>query len=84
MTEHQDQKYQNSSRNEVLIKNHINKGYVGVEYCPTEKIWDDLLNKPKQGKDFRSFRGELMNVGINYGYNNNKTNTSDYIAGEEA
>ena len=40
-----------------------------------------MLNKPKQGKDFRSFRGELMNVGINYYHDIEKTNTSDRIAG---
>ena len=29
-------------------------------------MWADVLNKPKQGKAFREFRGGLVNVGINY------------------
>ena len=29
-------------------------------------MWADILNKPKQGKSFREFRSELMNVPLDY------------------
>ena len=44
-------------------------------------MWDNLLNKPNQGNPFIEFGGELMNVGINYYHDIEKTNTSDRIAG---
>ena len=29
-------------------------------------MWSDILNKPNQGKVFRLFRGELINVNKDY------------------
>ena len=37
-----------------------------VEHCPTEILWADILTKPKQGKNFRIFRAELLNCSENY------------------
>ena len=31
------------------IKDKIDKGEVQVEYKPTERMWADILTKPKQG-----------------------------------
>ena len=32
-----------------FIKDKIEEGEVEIRYCPTEKMWSDVLNKPKQG-----------------------------------
>ena len=49
-----------------FIKDKVDKGEVEIQHCPTEMMWADVLNKPKQGKSFREFRGELMNVPLDY------------------
>ena len=49
-----------------FIKDKIESGEVEVEYCPTEMMWADVLNKPKQGKGFRLDRSHLMNVPVDY------------------
>ena len=36
-------------------------GDLSVTHCPTGRMWADIFTKPKQGKDFRVFRGEVMN-----------------------
>ena len=36
-------------------------GDLSVTHCPTRRMWADIFTKPKQGKDFRVFRGEVMN-----------------------
>jgi len=40
------------------------QGGVNIEYCPTEKMWHDVLNKPKQGAEYRLNRSHLMNIPI--------------------
>ena len=37
-----------------------------VEYFLIEKMWADVLNKPKQGNFFREFRGNMMKVILDY------------------
>ena len=32
------------------IKDQIEKGEVEVKYCPTEKMWSDILTKPLKRK----------------------------------
>ena len=44
------------------MKYHIDQGDVEFESLPTEKMWADVLNKPKHGKVFRNFIVELINV----------------------
>ena len=39
-----------------FIKDKIKEGEVEISYCPTEKIWSDVLNKPNQGGPFRKDR----------------------------
>ena len=41
-----------------------------MEYFPIEEMWEYVLNKTNQGKYFREFRGELMNVVVKYDYDN--------------
>ena len=36
------------------------------EYCPTEKMWADILTKPLQGAAFRTMRHHLQNCPIDY------------------
>ena len=36
------------------------KGNLEVEYCPTKDMTGDYMTKPKQGKEFKKFRGEIM------------------------
>ena len=52
-----------------------------VEYCPTEEILEDVLNKPNQGNNFIDLRYELMNVVIYYDDDIKISNRSDCIAG---
>ena len=35
-----------------------------IEHCPTDKIWADVLNKPKVGRPFRLDRSYLMNLAV--------------------
>ena len=45
-----------------FITDKISKGGVDVEYCPTGKMWCDIVKKPKQGAPYRLDRSHLMNV----------------------
>ena len=49
-----------------FVKDKIDEGEVDLRHCPTEIMWSDVLNKPKQGAGFRKDRAVLMNVGIDY------------------
>jgi hypothetical protein len=49
-----------------FIKDKIEEGEVEIRYCPTEKMWSDVLNKPKQGGPFRKDRAMLMGVPEEY------------------
>ena len=49
------------SRQDFFIKDRIAMGDLTVTHCPTGRMWADIFTKPKQGKDFRVFRGEVMN-----------------------
>ena len=48
------------------IADKVSDGEIELAYEPTETMWADVLNKPKQGKAFREFRAFLMNVPVNY------------------
>ena len=37
-----------------------------IQYFPTEKMWCDVFNKPKQGAYFRLDRSHLQNVPVEY------------------
>ena len=49
-----------------FITDKIAQREVDVEYCPAEKMWCDILNKPKQGPSYRLERSHLINVPIEY------------------
>ena len=43
-----------------------------IEHQPTEKMWSNVLTKPKQGAGFRQDRAVLMNVEEDYNENDEK------------
>ena len=49
-----------------FIKDNVERGEVKIQYCPTEVMWDDVLNKQNQGKGFRTDRSHLMNIPVEY------------------
>ena len=44
-----------------LIKDYYDTGEVDLRYCPTGKMWADVLTKPLQGQLFRDMRAFLQN-----------------------
>ncbi len=48
------------------MKDKVEEGEADIRYCPTEQMWSDVLNKPKQEAPFRKDRAMLMNVPIDY------------------
>ena len=44
----------------------IEQGEVSIDWTPTDKMWSDVLTKPKQGKGFRQDRSMLMNCEEDY------------------
>jgi hypothetical protein len=44
------------------IKDKVDQGEVSIQHQPMDKMWSDVLTKPKQGKGFRLDRAMLMNV----------------------
>ena len=53
----------------------VDGGVVKIKNEPTDIMWCNILNKPKQGSIFREFRGHLMNVPINYDNNAERLHT---------
>ena len=49
-----------------FIKDVIACGYLSVDYCPTEKMWADVLTKPLQRTTFKEMRAMLMNFPVDY------------------
>jgi hypothetical protein len=49
-----------------FVKDKIEKGELKIEHQPTEKMWSDVLTKPKQGRGFKQDRAILMNVEEDY------------------
>ena len=49
-----------------LVKDKIDQGELSIEYMPTDQMWSDVNTKPKQGRQFRVLRSELMNVPVDY------------------
>ena len=40
---------------------------------------EHILKKPKQGKGFTEFRGQITNIEVEYDYRAERNNTSDNI-----
>ena len=49
-----------------FIKDCMDCGEVSIEYEPTEKMYSDVLTKPKQGKAFHRDRAMLMKCADDY------------------
>ena len=49
-----------------FVKDKIDKGEFEVHHEPSERMWSDMLTKPKQGMAFRVDRSHLMNVPEDY------------------
>ncbi len=49
-----------------FVKDKVEEGEVDIRYCPTKRMWSNILNKLKQGALFRRDRAMLMKVPINY------------------
>ena len=45
-----------------LITDHVNKGDVRIQYCPTDKMLSDFYTKPLQGSKFHDQRKEIMGM----------------------
>ena len=50
----------------IFVKDKIEPGEITLKYCPTERMWVDVLTKPMQGKQFHEIRSMLMNCTIDY------------------
>jgi len=54
-----------------------------VRYCPTERMWADILTKPKQGGTFCLDCSHLMNIPINYDNDVERINTHPLLLPKE-
>ena len=45
-----------------FITDHIKKGELKIEYCPTDDMVADFFTKPLQGKKFLQFRKIIINL----------------------
>jgi hypothetical protein len=44
-----------------LIIEYYDAGKIDVKFCPTDKMWADILTKPLQGQKFRDVRAFVQN-----------------------
>lgn len=49
-----------------FIKDKVQSGEVTVKHRPMDKMWSDVLTKPKQGAGFHQDRATLMNCDVEY------------------
>ncbi len=49
-----------------LIKDYYDAGKINVKFCPTVKMWADVLTKPLQGQKFRDMQAFLQNFPQDY------------------
>jgi hypothetical protein len=49
-----------------LVKDKYESNEIDLKYCPTERMWADVLTKPLQGHKFREMRSFLMNCPLEY------------------
>ena len=64
-----------------FIKDKIERGEVEVLYCPTKEMRADINTKPLQGTPFRTLRGQLMNIPVDYDDDAERLNTSEDLGG---
>ena len=39
----------------IFVSNQIEKGYIKIQYCPTDQMTADYLTKPLQGQNSMNF-----------------------------
>jgi hypothetical protein len=49
-----------------FVKDKVESGDLEIQHMPTDRMWSDVLTKPKQGRGFREMRATLMNVPVEY------------------
>jgi hypothetical protein len=49
-----------------LIKDYYDAGEIDLRYCPTGRMWTDVLTKPLQGQMFRDMQAFLQNCSRDY------------------
>jgi hypothetical protein len=57
---------QNTSRQDIFVKDCVDRGELSIGHMPTNQMWADINTKPLQGKGFCIMRAQLMNVPENY------------------
>eukprot|EP00804_Cyclotella_cryptica_P018945 CCRYP_006453-RA/>CCRYP_006453-RA protein AED:0.59 eAED:0.59 QI:0/0/0/1/0/0/2/0/207 len=62
-----------------FVKDRIEQGELEVQHMPTDKMWSNILTKPKQGKTFREMRGMLINVPEEYDDEVERRHTPSYL-----
>ena len=60
----------------------MDTGEIEIEHCPTEMMWENVLNNPKGGRPFRLDRSYLMNVSADYDNNMELLKTHPYLLPE--
>ena len=45
-----------------FVADQQEKGYVKIQYCPTDKMLGDYMTKPLHGRKFEGFRQQIMNL----------------------
>ena len=65
------------------IKDRIEQRDVKIEWTPTDKMWSDVLTKPKQGKGFRQDRAMLMNCDEDYDDEKERAQTHKLVLPKE-
>ena len=45
-----------------FLTDQIEKGNISIQYCPTDEMIGDYMNKPLQGEKFRKFRKDILNL----------------------
>ena len=40
----------------------VEENKVNIEYCPTKKMIADYMSKPLQGKKFKEFRKQILDM----------------------
>jgi hypothetical protein len=53
-----------------LIKDYYDAGEVNIKFCPTDKMWEDVPNKPLQGQKFRDMQAFLQKCPQDYNGDN--------------
>ena len=43
-----------------FLTDQVEKGNLGIEYCPTTEMIGDYMTKPLQGKLFEKFKKQIM------------------------